>query len=369
MFALLGTFSVVTMFWRMRFLPALNISDIGLVACAIVFFSTLMVVIVVTVVFLPFFSIQPWLKALPPGQSSRKEASGSTARPGFRAEAIIAAGGALAVVLVWLAFFIWSTDKPVFILILVGIGLATFLFTLWAEPDLAGGEQGGAPWYGRIGIRILAATCLYLFFIPVITWVMLGTHEAAIHVNAPQFVCACALVIFVHCLLAATQHYPGRTRAIIAVASAGFLLFVAGTLFEALDRAAMVFRLGMIPKQSVVVGEKECRIARAARVVSVCSKLEGPGDALYELRDIVIVSRLGSQMVLADSKWKPLDPTASVVLPSDKIHAWYTTQDPLDPPAAVQTPATDVAPAKEPVPPKPRPKPRRQAKARSAPSC
>ncbi|REN18842.1 hypothetical protein DSI35_01295, partial [Mycobacterium tuberculosis] len=55
-FGLFGTVCVLIYFWRIRYLPQLNIVDIGLVAGAILMFSLLGIVVFVALLFTPGFA-------------------------------------------------------------------------------------------------------------------------------------------------------------------------------------------------------------------------------------------------------------------------------------------------------------------------
>lgn len=370
LFILLGTFAVVVFFWRIRYLPSVTITDIGLVAFAIVAFSVLMVGVVVTTGLLPALVLVEWEAAgvITDRNTVRSPGPGWTA-PTALSVALYSFGSTAALCILWNALRAETGSLyRIFVAVMLVAGVFSSLSVIGMRLSPAGG--GARPsrsatakiWWGA---RLFAlSTGFHLFVYLLLSFVLFGTHSAAAGLNDLTVITIAAVVPFVHLFVLSVRKLPLRARLTIIWVLIFFLLSLAGTVFEALDRAARIFRLGLLPHQSLVVSAEACQMAKSSGVITSCRPLDGPGKQLYEIQDVLLLNRLGNHVVIAEPTWTVANPLRSVPLPSAEVLTWY---DP--PPVSAQAPAPQplqpqVTDATEPA--KPAPKPRRRP---SAPSC
>ncbi|WP_329810029.1 hypothetical protein [Stenotrophomonas sp. SMYL8] len=347
LFLLLGTLVMVAFFWRVRYLPAMTLTDLGLVAVAIIAFSVLMIGLLVVYALLPVALLREWqaIGAIT-DKLSLRSSDGSWVAPTILSMGLFMVGGAVALALLATAVLTEFGEANSWALALLMLFGVASMFAPTLLHHYAIKPSGRIAWSFRL---VTFSTGLYLFFFPFLTLVVLGTHSAAEKLTTAELVVGYLSFPLVHFLFLSFRALPLRQRLIAASITITYLLLVAGTAFEALDRAAAVFQLGLRPHQNVVVSSEGCRVARAAAVIDSCSTLEGPGKVLYEIHDVFVLNRLGSHMVIAEPSWTPKRPSRSVPIPIGDVVTWYTT-----PPSA--TPLAEYAPRSSTSPPKIKPK-------------
>ncbi|MBA0398560.1 MULTISPECIES: hypothetical protein [Stenotrophomonas maltophilia group] len=340
-FGFLGTLVMVVFFWRIRYLPSLTLTDIGLVAFAIVVFSTLMIAVVLTTGLLPAMVLVEWEAAgvITDGATTRPLGPGWVA-PAFGSRCAYLLGTGTALYLLWRGLYTAQNDPyQLWILGMLLAGVLGSLLVIGTRPAAATTATVTTSrkffWYARL---FVLSTGLYLFAYALIAVVMFGTHSAAASMKGESIFAVAVGIPCVHLFILSMRKLPFRTRAVITGVLVVFLLGLAGTIFEALDRAAKVFQLGLLPGQSVVVTAEGCRMAKASGVVSTCRELEGPGKPLREIENVLLLNRLGSQVVIAEPGWTVLSPKRTVPLPSSEVFTWYAAHErsarPSPPPQA-----------------------------------
>ncbi|WP_164137620.1 hypothetical protein [Stenotrophomonas maltophilia] len=358
-FAVAGTFAMVIFFWRIRYLPSLSLTDLGLVAFAIVAFSFIMMLVFVLVLLIPALLLVEWHRlGLIFGKNSVGKANERERKLTGYSLLLLMAGALLAECLLYVSLFSpLGTEHECLFPFLMGVGvLAAFVPILCTStPDATARRiEDAAPWRDLWSLRlVLLSAGLYLFSMPLVALVVLGTHEAAASLADWQFGLMLLLLPLLHFAFFSVWSLPTRHKLVALGAIILYVLLFAGTLFEALDRAASTFQLGLMKHQSVVVSSEGCRIAKSSRVVRACRKLSGPGEALYEIRDVQILNRLGSHAVLAHNRWTPARRTGSVPIPSAHVRSWFPTAPvkglPRAPRSRAPTAMVDI-PTQRPVP-------------------
>lgn len=356
LFPLVGTCAVVIFFWRIRYIPSLTLTDIGLVAIAIVMFSLLMIVVVAVALMLPAAVLIEWQRSgfITDRNSARTSTTQWMAPIGLSLGLLILGEGlALGVMYLWM-FTPLGDSYPVLFVGTTLIGAAGTFFPMGMKFKSIDDSSGSRGLKGRkIGwaARLLALSAsLYLLTLPIFALVLFGTHTAAARMSGWEVIAVSLALPVLHFTILSLRALPVRSRLVaLGVLLLYFLLF-AGTVFESLDRAASTFQLGFLADQSVVVSSEGCRLAQASAVVSDCRKLPGPGKPLYEIRNVQLLNRLGSHTVIAEPGWTPRARGRSVPLPSTEVLTWYATppikvmETPVRQPAAT-TPATLTPPA------------------------
>ncbi len=347
LFLLLGTLVMVAFFWRVRYLPAMTLTDLGLVAIAIVAFSALMIVLLVVYALLPVALLREWHAAgAITDKLSPRNSNGPWVAPTGLSLVLLLVGGVIALIFLWAALFTETGEQNLWALpLLLLLGALLSFAPILLKRD-ASTPVSRIAW----SLRLVAfSTGLYLFFFPFLTLVVFGTHSAAENLTTAELVCIYLALPLLHFLFLSLRALPMQQRLIAASITIIYLLSMAGTMFEALDRAAATFQLGLRPHQNVVVSSEGCRIAKAASVIASCSTVQGSGKELYEIHDVFVLNRLGSHMVIAESGWTPKKPSRSVPIPASDVVTWYAT-----PPSA--TPLAEYAPRSSTPPPKIAPK-------------
>ncbi|BBO51827.1 hypothetical protein KMM349_21580 [Stenotrophomonas maltophilia] len=328
-FAVAGTFAMVIFFWRIRYLPSLSLTDIGLVAFAIVVFSFIMMLVFVLVLLIPAILLVEWHRlGLIFGKNSVGKADTRERTLTIYSLAWLILGALIAECLLYVALISeFGTAHDSVFPIIMGLGTtAAFVPMIWTStPDVAARRiSNAAPWCDFWSLRlVLLSAGLYLFSMPLVALVVLGTHEAAASLADWQFGFMLLVLPILHFAFFSVWSLPTRHKLVALGAIIIYVLLFAGTLFEALDRAASTFQLGLLKHQSVVVSSEGCRIAKSSRIVRACRKLDGTGATLYEIRDVQILNRLGSHVVIAHNQWKPTHPTGSVPIPSADVRSWF----------------------------------------------
>ena len=330
-FAAAGTLAMVVFFWRIRFLPSITLTDIGLVAIAIVVFSILLMLVFLATLLIPAALLVEW------HQRGMIFSASGPRRPGSRERHLalnsilsLLVGAAVALLLLYasLATAFGKSHDHAF-LILVGLGAIAALGPVLRKTTPSATAERIAntrPWRGLWPLSLaFASTALYLLYMPIFVLVVIGTHEAATALTDWQFGLMLLLLPPLHYLFFLVLSSPARHKSIAALAIIFYVVMFAGTLTEALDRAANIFQLGLLKHHSVVVSSEGCRITKSSRVVRACHKLEGSGEALYEIRDVQILTRLGSHAVIARNQWTPAQRTGSVPIPSAHVRSWFPT--------------------------------------------
>lgn len=350
LFAAAGVIGVVVHFWRIGYLPQVTVADVGLVAAATAFFSFVAVVFFLFVVMGPALCFVAWSTAefIPKAPSNRlrarrrRSARSPCARcnrpfakshaPNLVAKAmqttfLIAYGGFLVAAAVWWA--LWSIElSENWSAIAAGIAL------LISITGLCFGISRSAPatFHARKERRrnrwakyFWLCVSLYGFVIPVILivgWVLLkGVESSQSSANLLLLLALPTLHVFTYALQ--SSGLMVRTTALVVMGF--YVIFFTGAAFAISDLAAAKFRLGMLKGQDVLVTPLGCDLARLSGVAKKCGAVTGESGNLLCLKNVQILTRLGSHVLITDLEWRPQTPSPSVAIPTTEIRGWFST--------------------------------------------
>ncbi len=366
LFGALGTFCVIIHFWRAGFLPQLSVIDLGLVAGAIVCFAALIFI---------YFS----LVLLAPGLALANLIDEPQHAP--------ASFGTIA----WYAFLGWIISATAYYIMakvlsgmalqisLLGyVGTAGLLFLVLMMADQW-------PWWtrrwrtngGRSRIELfLYIGALYAITIPISAVILGATAPETISQREDSLIAFLGILIVAHLAVVITHRLTVGLRLGLLMGMTLLVTVTTGVGFEWIDRATSNFRIGMMANQTVLVTEKGCHIAKAAGVATSCNPISKPTSALslYEIEPVVILTRLGSYVVIGEKGWRFSCKTSrSVPLPAADVISWYRYEESHQEPTAdsassAQPPAQATIAAAPPMKAKP-PRTRPKAKHRAAVTC
>lgn len=306
LFGALGALCVIFHFARSGFMPEITLQDLGLVAAATAAFTLL------TGAYFSLFLLFPALYII--------SLMGSTTRLALAIiplSWLLAAGiwisileltvGIQSPLLSWSAFLLTTA-----VLVVALLRLARICRCIQAHRDVVD--------------VTLKLTALYAALFPLAHLILLGSSSSQDLDGTTLLFLFCA-VPFIHILVVLTDGTPLAPRAFVILVLTAATLFGTGQVGLWLDRAVQLFGIGMLDHQKVIVTEKGCDIAKAADVVDSCATLSSSNLELRTLGPVVILTRLGSHVVLARTDWKFGTGATSVPLPAAEVVSWFPWND------------------------------------------
>ncbi|WP_185753383.1 hypothetical protein [Stenotrophomonas rhizophila] len=366
LFGALGTFCVIIHFWRAGFLPQLSVIDLGLVAGAIVCFAALIFIYFSLVLLAPGLALANLID-----EPQHAPASfGTIARYAFLGWIISAT-----------AYYIMAkalSGMALQISLLVYVGTAGLLFLVLMMADewpwwIRRWRTNGAR--SRIELALYIGA-LYAITIPISAVILGATAPETLSQSEDSPIVFLGILIVAHFAVVITHRLTVALRLGLLMGMTLLVTVTTGVGFEWIDRATSNFRIGMMANQTVLVTEKGCHIAKAAGVATGCNPIYSPTStpSLYEIKPVMILTRLGSYVVIGEKGWRFSRKTSrSVPLPAADVISWYKYEESHQEPTAesassVQPPTRATIAAAPPVRAKPSRKPP-QAKHRAAVTC
>lgn len=348
----LGVLSVLIHFWRIRFLPQLTISDLGLIAAAIVLFSGFAGIVLLCAFFIPGLSLQAWsqqrLLPRPPISRGRFTPSGAahagTGKHDLAKRARAANVPSRAARLYRKAFVL------ALLCTYLGFGLA------WGAYFLLSHLEGNAFEYGVVALYLLAlavfsaglaagvprtsvnlmnrrrlkwqkytalATSMYLLSLP-LTSIPSGLLHTLNRASSAGAALPLLILPFVHVLVYATHRTAREIRATVIGLFAALMIIWSGLIFDSNDMGAAHFRLGMLKNQSVIVDTEGCKLVRAARIAGVsCDLSSQHAEGLYVIENVFLLTRIGSHVLISASDWSTAARKPSLPIPTKNTISWF----------------------------------------------
>lgn len=369
LFGLFGTVCVLIYFWRIRYLPQLNIVDIGLVAGAILMFSLLGIVVFVALLFTPGFAYIGWVqqgvlpraprpangrtranKETSSSQADRPPQNGAMAKrtANYKRQRMwcVFVILALAYMSMALAYGLYTLsqrlpkDSQYFAVsaLILAAAVVTFLSMFITDITRGGRKRPSHKWWP---VHFLAcATMLYTLVAP-ITWIAFG-------VMAPSFkgttdieaIVSLSFLPLAHISVYVSHRLSLGKRAVLFATSALYVVVSTGLFFNMIDRGAENFRIGMMPDQTLLVSPQGCQIAKAAGIGSGYQQVASSPSKLFAVKNVFLLTRLGSHVVIARPGWTSKKPTTSVALPAADVLSYFKPNN--DGEADTTAPASEV---------------------------
>lgn len=339
----LGTLTVLAHFWRIRYLPTLGIADVGLLALAILLFSSIALLLVGIMCVMPGFALLGWSTqraiARPRGSTERSprrrvarnkvRTTDPARQPQSRKRLTgmglvllqIYAGSLVAFLLYWgVTLLPKGAQKPAFLfaffLSLVVVVLSSILLDIrWIRYRALKAKH-----------KKLLSFCLIAFLYGASTpfmWVVFR------ELRTPALTLIPLLVLFplIHWALYATQRMPLRFRTVITGVALVYSLFVAGLPLRLIDESLRTFGVGLMDNQTVLVTQRGCDISKAAGIRATCTRIGTTNSDLFALGPVIIQTRLGSHLLIAEPSWAPENPFHRAPVPASEIASWFTRAD------------------------------------------
>jgi hypothetical protein len=369
MFGLFGTVCVLIYFWRIRYLPQLNIVDIGLVAGAILMFSLLGIVVFVALLFTPGFAYIGWVQQgilpraprpangrtradmetsssranKPPQNGAMAKRTAKYKRQRMRSIFLILA---LAYISMALAYGLYALsqrlpkDSQHFAVSALILAAAAVTFSSMFITDITrGGRKRPIHKWWPV-IFLACATMLYTLVAPI--------TSIAFGVMAPNFrgttdteaIISMLLLPLAHLSVYIFHRLSLGKRAIFVAVVAVYVVLSTGLFFNMIDRGAENFRIGMMPDQTLLVSAQGCQIAKAAGIGSGYQQVASSPSRLFAVKNVFLLTRLGSHVVIASPGWTSKRPTTSVALPAADVLSYFKPNN--DGEAGATAPASEV---------------------------
>lgn len=350
LFPAIGVISMVVHFWRIGYLPQITIADVGLVAAATTAFGFVALTLFLFVIMGPALCFEAWSIAefIPRAPSARLRARRTPQKRCSTCHQQLPRSAALNMVrktmlpILWIAYagfsvaaafwavvlFVAMPDDTRTALVAVGLVLSIigFCIGVWKGTP-ASFRARKVRRRNRWTKYFWLCTSLYGFVIPTILlvgWVILRG------VDSSQSVWNLLLLIVLPGLHVATYalQRSGLMVRTVALAVMGlYIIFFTGAIYTISDLAAAKFRLGMLKRQDILVTPLGCDLARLSGVTQQCGTATGATGDLLCIKNVQILTRLGSHVVVADPEWSPRAPSkhASVAIPAAEVRGWFGT--------------------------------------------
>ncbi len=347
----LGNLGVVVHFWRVGYLPQLTFMDIGLLAAAMAAFTLLAILFFVFVVFSPSLALLAWSNqqtiCRPPTPAVRARAKrrwnricpccNSPAHKRSKAGDPTQRAMSFALLFPLLGFLtamglFWGTSKLPEDLSTYALGLflisctGLFLASLIASRPATGPERRKRrKWrWVKYYIRCVA---LYGIVIPI------AGLTANILVQAfrdgddlAKFFLLLTLPA-IHCFIFSIYRHERKDQYFLWFFIALYTILATGIVFDANDMAASRFRMGMLQNQKMVVTPVGCEIAKASNIVETCMRLTSSAEPLMLISDVQILTRMGSNFIIASPTWTVGKRGQSAPIPATEVRSWFTAPE------------------------------------------
>lgn len=339
----LGTLTVLAHFWRIRYLPTLGVADVGLLALAILLFSSIALLLAGLICVMPGFALLGWstqrVVARPRGSTTRGPRRRAVRSKPHVAEPIaqpksrkrltgiglvllqIYIGSAAVLLLYWSLMLLPKAAQ-------MPAGLSIFIFSLAAVffsstlLDIRGIRYRAL----KIKHKNLLSLLLIIFLYGVSTPFLLILFQ---ELKTPTLTLIPLLILlpFTHWALYATQRMPLRFRTIITVVAIFYSLSVAGLPLRLIDDSLRTFGVGLMENQTVLVTQRGCDISKAAGIKATCTRIGAADSNLFALGPVIVQTRLGSHILIAEPGWTPENPSHRAPVPASDIASWLTRAD------------------------------------------
>ncbi len=347
----LGILGVVVHFWRVGHLPQLTFMDIGLLAAAIAAFTLLAILFFVFVVFSPSLALIAWSNqqaiCRPPTPAvraravrrwnrvcpccnnpvhKRSKAGDPTQRAMGFALLFPFLGFLTALGLLWGTSLLpeeWSTYALGLFLIAC---TATLLASLIASRPATGSERRKRRrWrWVKYYVRCVA---LYGIVIPI------AGLTASVLVQAFRDGDDLAKISFlltlpaIHCFIFSIYRHERKDQYFLWFFIALYTILATGIVFDANDMAASRFKMGMLRNQQMVVTPVGCEIAKASNIVETCTHLTNSREPLMLISDVQILTRMGSNFIIASPTWTVGKRGQSAPIPATEVRSWFAAPE------------------------------------------
>lgn len=356
-FGLFGTVCVLIYFWRIRYLPQLNIVDIGLVAGAILMFSLLGIVVFVALLFTPGFAYIGWVqqgilpRAPRPANGlprANKETGMAKRTAKYKRQRMWSAFVilALAYISMALAYGLFtlsqrlSEDSQYFAVsaLILAAAVVTFLSMFITDITRGGRKRPTHKWWPVLFLA--CATMLYTLVAP-ITSIAFGVMTPNFRgTTETEAIISLLLLPLAHISVYISHRLSLGKRAIFVAVVAVYIVLSTGVFFNMVDRGVENFRIGMMPDQTLLVSAQGCQIAKAAGIGSGYQQVASSPSKLFAVKDVFLLTRLGSHVVIARPGWTSKTPTTSVALPAADVLSYFKPKN--DGEADTTAPSSEV---------------------------
>lgn len=341
----LGTLTVLAHFLRIRYLPSLSVADVGLLALAILLFAILGLLAIGVICILPGTALIGWAtqRAIPrPRGPANRDHIKRTSRRGkaIRIQSSTTenkwkpTGAGLAFLLIYGGFLIAFASyylpskafpKGIRDSIWLTIFSLSLLTVFISSPllDFRSVRYKALKTKWLTIISLILTTSLYLVSIPFF-WIVpkMSYSEGA---NLTSYDITFLLAIpSIHWFMYVTRGLPSRLRFGAPSAILLYILTVLGIPFYLIDQSLRTYGVGLLENQTVLITQRGCDIAKAAHLKATCTQMGTTGTDLFALGPVLIQTRLGSHMLIADPGWTVDGIVNRVPIPASDVASWFT---------------------------------------------
>lgn len=343
----IGTLTVLSHFLRIRYLPSLSVTDVGLLALAILLFAILGLLAIGAICILPGTALIGWstqrLIPRPRGPANRRDTNTPGRKDAPRSKnsnsqkKIKPTGAGLALIMIYGGFAIaflayygpykWlpqSIRDTIWLIIFIASTLTVFASSVLF--DIRSVRYKALKAKQKKTISIVLTTSLYLASIPFF-WLIpkvIYTGQTTLTHNDIIFLFS---IPAIHWFMYITRGLPSLLRLGAPLAILLYIVSVIGIPFYLIDESLRTYGVGLLENQTVLVTRRGCDIAKAASLAAKCEKASTHGTDLFALGPVTIQTRLGSHILIADPGWTTNGKLNRVPVPATDVASWLTRQE------------------------------------------
>ncbi|XHH30126.1 hypothetical protein WIW49_05355 [Xanthomonas euroxanthea] len=283
----IGTATVLAHFWRIRYLPALGVTDVGLVALAILLFSALALLTIGIICALPGFALIGWstqrVIPRPRGQANGLKRNGVRRgqlrhKANWRSKPFFKAGSGKALVQVYAGFSIaLALYAPIALLSerastiwICAILTLSFAISVFSSIifDVRAFRYWGLTCTYPSALSIILTTSLYGVSIPFLLAITQNFGPSIEQTSLIPTIIAMSIAPLAHWSIYSTRRMPLWFRAAMPSVVLLYFLCLAGLPFRLVDQALRTFGVGLLNDQMILVSQRGCDIAKASGITS-----------------------------------------------------------------------------------------------------